>query len=81
MAKTEVALITSWWIYAIADTIKEAITTIWDDLPGPWWAKIIILALVFVLTQVIPGQFDDVIVWKALHKACRAYAAWKESRS
>lgn len=60
--------ITWWWTYAAI----YAARAIWDELPGPWWMKIILL----IVTQIlIPGPIDDValmLIIAAVH-AIRRY--------
>jgi hypothetical protein len=46
----------------------EAIKT-WQSVPGPWFVKVVILAVLIA----IPGGFDEIIFFAAL-------AAWRSVR-
>jgi hypothetical protein len=56
-----------WWLGA-----KLAARELWDDLPGPWYVKILII----IACQLIPGQFDDIAVI-AIARAWRRYKTRK----
>jgi hypothetical protein len=59
-----------WWTWAVIFYARA----IWDDLPGPWWMKVIIL----IVTQILlPGPIDDigVLLLIAGVRAFRRYLA------
>lgn len=55
----------SWPVYCARDTARRA----WDGLPGPWWVKILLIAV----CQLIPGGFDELALLAAT-------AAWRKYR-
>lgn len=42
----------SWWAFVLRYEARE----LWRALPGPWWAKIILIAVL----QLIPGMLDEI---------------------
>lgn len=51
----------AWWYAAAVIAAKK----LWDELPGPWWVKLLLIAA----TQVIPGQVDDFLLFGAIKLA------------
>lgn len=49
--------------------IRIAARMVWDSIPGPWYIKVVLLAV----TQVIPGQFDDILIFGAI----ALYRTWR----
>lgn len=43
--------IVSWWAYVIRYEARE----MWRALPGPWWVKVLLIAVL----AAIPGQLDE----------------------
>ena len=41
----------SWWAYVLRYEIRE----MWRALPGPWWVKVLLIAVMLA----IPGQLDE----------------------
>jgi hypothetical protein len=48
-----VSAILAWWAYVLRYEARE----MWRALPGPWWAKVLLL----VALSAIPGQLDEVV--------------------
>lgn len=48
----------SWYWYVIKATARDW----WDQLPGPWPAKVALIAV----CAAIPGQFDELLVLAVL---------------
>ena len=46
------ALWNLWPVYVARYYARRA----WDDLPGPWWVKVLLIAVCLA----IPGQLDEV---------------------
>jgi len=48
---------------------------LWNALPGPWWVKVLVL----VITQVIPGPQDELLLL-AVVAVCRKIKARRATR-
>ena len=46
--------VASWWAYVIRYEARE----MWRALPGPWWCKVLLLAV----CTAIPGPQDELIL-------------------
>jgi len=65
------SLILWYWLW-----VKACARRIWDDLPGPWYVKILLI----VVTQVvIPGPLDDAVVLFG-PRIARKVIAWYRAR-
>ncbi len=72
----ELRLQAVWYAYAVWFTVLE----MWRDLPGPWWVKLLLVAV----TVAIPGPQDELLllavikvcrVWRKRQRASKARAA------
>ena len=67
-----------WWATAVWFAAKAA----WDELPGPWWVKLLLIAV----TQAIPGGADEFLLfggiragrwfWRRYGAAIRFWIIW-----
>jgi hypothetical protein len=58
--------------------VKAGARRIWDDLPGPWYVKILLI----VITQVvIPGPLDDAVILLGPRIARKVIARYRARRT
>lgn len=57
-----------WYALAVRMLVKD----LWDGLPGPWWVKVLLIAV----TQAIPGPQDEIVL-VLIVAAVRKYKARK----
>jgi len=59
----------AWPVFLVRHYARQA----WNDLPGPWYAKVALIAVL----QFIPGQLDEILLLALLRyfRVRRALAA------
>lgn len=67
-----VRYLASWYWTVIKWEARET----WNALPGPWWVKVLIIAV----CTAIPGALDEIALLAVL-KVCRTLRARKEARA
>ena len=46
--------VAGWWAFVLRYEARE----LWRALPGPWWVKVLLIAV----TQAVPGPQDELIL-------------------